>query len=807
MDFFRFISLVIFFSLCLFFKAQGQEYSRVRIDLSERSLFSLSWLNLEIDHGKHIAGRYFESDFSRRDIAKMEKAGISFEILVQDSEEFYRNSLERAQIEGESFENDRDRYHDCFESQFDFNEPENFKLGSMSGYYRYAEIQDELDLMAAKFPHLISERSPIDTFKTFEGRPIFWTRISNSPNEDQFGKRQILYTSLHHAREPMSVTALIYYMWYLLENYESNEEIRALVDNSELYFVPVVNPDGVLYNESQSPNGGGLWRKNRRDNGDGTFGVDLNRNYAENWAFDDAGSSGNPVSAVYRGAEPFSEPETRAIKHLCENHNFVFAMNYHSFGNLLVFPYGYEDRMPVDSVQFRGFAKVMTRDNNYIYGNSSETVNYATNGDSDDWMYDANELKEKIYAFTPEVGQDGFYPTNIRELAEKTLYQNLSTLRLIHNYAEFEILSDRNFYEDNYFLKYKVDQFGLSQGEPVIVRVTPYNNNLLDIDPAKAYQMLPGESVIDSIRLSLIGEPVWGQDVEIIVEMDYGLYSIFDTIKLVYGVSDILTMTTGDDLYDNWESNELPLRPWGTTDEYFYSGPASITDSPYDNYSSNAVYEITTIEPVDLTQSVRANMSFYAKWDLEDNYDYVQILIAEEGAQFEPICGRYTTQGTVFQDSDTPVYDGNQNDWIRENIDLEEYLGKKVQVRFKLVSDGLNNKDGFYFDNFKIRSINIEDTTSTSIQTVQSVPMDMKIYPNPARVSVTLDLSEVVNYQEIEFVSLYNSIGQKVFSMPWNGDYKIVVNKNSAGLSSGLFLVNLEGRGKSWSVGKILFLE
>ena len=110
------------------------------------------------------------------------------------------------------------------------------------------------------------------TSHTWEGRSLYWLKISNNPNVNQ-SKPQVLYTAIHHAREPESLVELVYYMWYLLENYNTNAEIKYLVDNLEMYFVPCVNPDGYIYNYTTNPNGGGLWRKNRRNNGDGTYGV------------------------------------------------------------------------------------------------------------------------------------------------------------------------------------------------------------------------------------------------------------------------------------------------------------------------------------------------------------------------------------------------------------------------------------------------------------------------------------------------------------------------------------------------------
>jgi murein tripeptide amidase MpaA len=67
-------------------------------------------------------------------------------------------------------------------------------------------------------------------------------------------------------------------MWYLLENYGTNDEVTYLVNNHQLYFVPCINPDGYVYNQTTNPNGGGMWRKNRRNNGGGVYGVDLNQN-------------------------------------------------------------------------------------------------------------------------------------------------------------------------------------------------------------------------------------------------------------------------------------------------------------------------------------------------------------------------------------------------------------------------------------------------------------------------------------------------------------------------------------------------
>ena len=180
---------------------------------------------------------------------------------------------------------------------------------------------NELDDMHSLYPEIISARSDIkdETFsssphihETYEGRYLQWIKISDNPNVSE-GEPQILYTALHHAREPASLQQLIYFMWYLLENYDSNDSIKQIIDNSELFFVPCVNPDGYIFNEIIEPNGGGMWRKNTRD----THGVDNNRNYSYidengNEVWNTSGTSSNPYGNTYAGDGPFSESENRA---------------------------------------------------------------------------------------------------------------------------------------------------------------------------------------------------------------------------------------------------------------------------------------------------------------------------------------------------------------------------------------------------------------------------------------------------------------------------------------------------------------
>ena len=101
---------------------------------------------------------------------------------------------------------------------------------------------------------------------------------------------------------------------HFVDNYDDDRAIRDLVDSTELWFVPVANPDGYDFTFTE---GNRLWRKNLRDNDDdgritAVDGVDLNRNFPTKWGYDNEGSSAVPGSETYRGAAPASEPETQA---------------------------------------------------------------------------------------------------------------------------------------------------------------------------------------------------------------------------------------------------------------------------------------------------------------------------------------------------------------------------------------------------------------------------------------------------------------------------------------------------------------
>ncbi len=275
----------------------------------------------------------------------------------------------------------------------------------MGGYMTLDEINTYIDTIIAAHPEIVSAKISIG--QTIEGRDMWAFKISDNPDVDE-DEPEILYAAAIHAREVITPLVLVNYINHLVANYPSDPDIQELVDSREMWFVMPVNPDGYYHNEVIEPDGGGLWRKNRRDNGNGTFGVDLNRNFGYMWGYNSAGSSGNTAAETYRGTAPFSEPESQNMRDFHIAHEFQIAIYFHSYGNILYTAWNYNSTFPPDYDIFQYLADSVHALNGYTAAVAASGIN----GSTDDWVYGEQTVKNKTFAFTHEVGfsEDGFWP-------------------------------------------------------------------------------------------------------------------------------------------------------------------------------------------------------------------------------------------------------------------------------------------------------------------------------------------------------------------------------------------------------------
>lgn len=283
-----------------------------------------------------------------------------------------------------------------------------------SAYHNYSEMVARINAVTTNYPSIVKKFS---IGRSYEGRELWAVKISDNVATDE-AEPEVLYTSLHHAREHLTVEMALYTLDLFTQGYGSDSQITNLVNGREIYIVFNLNPDGGEYDISTGSYK--LWRKNRQPNSGSTYvGTDLNRNYGYKWGCC-GGSSGSKSSDTYRGASAFSAPETAAMRDFINsrvvggNQQIKALITFHTYSELILYPYGYtytdvpSDMTTDDWNVFRTMANTMAQTNGYSPQQSSDL--YITDGDMTDWAYGVH----KIFAFTfemyPRNSNPGFYP-------------------------------------------------------------------------------------------------------------------------------------------------------------------------------------------------------------------------------------------------------------------------------------------------------------------------------------------------------------------------------------------------------------
>ncbi|MBK6346813.1 MAG: immune inhibitor A [Bacteroidales bacterium] len=771
--------------------AQQEQYLQVKIRLNPGDIARIAKAGIATDAGFYSQkeGTYTAA-LSQTEFRKIQTLGINYTVEIDDLSEFY--TRRNAGYDPETLK------QQAMRATSDYPVPIDFELGSCGGFSTIEECYAHLDHMADLYPGLITIKQEISTATTILGEPIYYVKISDNPNEAE-DEPQVLYTGMHHAREPIGMQHLLYYMYYILEHYETDAELRQLIDNTEMYFVPIFNVDGYQYNITTDPDGGGMWRKNRRNNGDGSFGIDINRNYGFFWGYDDEGSSPYTYDETYRGTAPFSEPETQIMKEFCETHDFKIALNYHSHSNLLLYPWGYTPEPSPDDNVFAEYSRRMTADNQYTYGAGSTTI-YPTNGGSDDWMYGEQSTKNKILSYTPEVGNsnDGFWPqaSRIIPLCQENMLQSLLAAKLAGSYAEIADNTPLIIPEKQYNAYFSLTRLGQTNGT-YTVSIEPLDDLIISTgDPIVIDNLSVLQTRVDSIPFELSDKVVFGDTVRFVLAMDNGFFVTRDTVEKYYGTPVVV-------LYDDFPSIEKWTGNWGLYSMFPYSAPYSMADSPLGNYANNTNNSTTLVESISLDNASVAVLSFYARWRIEPGYDFVQVKISNNnGSTWTPLAGKYTHPGNDNQLPGQPLYDGIVNSWIREEINISEYAGQDIKIRFTLRSDGGTIADGYFFDNLEVSIIDV--TTGVQYPAVPSGYFISEPRPNPAS-DITMISYNLPDGSGKARLSISEISGKEIMSLPLTNN-KGVIDVNISGLAPGLYIYSLIRNGQNQGTGKLIKL-
>lgn len=302
-------------------------------------------------------------------VGELDRLGLAHETLIPDLGDHYERELDalvRAQAaRGGAF---YDNYH-----------PLN-------------EISDRIDLLVTTYPNLASRFTIGSSLgddgvvgPTDDSREIFGIRITAPSGVSP--KAQVVFNGCQHAREWVSVMVPLYIAEQMLENYATDPRVAAILDNVELNIIPVVNPDGYVHSWTSER----YWRKNRRVNGDGTRGVDLNRNWSYEWGVS-TGSSGAPSSDTFRGPTALSEPESTALANFLGSlPNLAAHVDFHAYSQLVLSPWGYTLDNPPDAAWLFATGQAMSDEiysvHEEFYTAQPAAQLYVANGVLTDFVY------------------------------------------------------------------------------------------------------------------------------------------------------------------------------------------------------------------------------------------------------------------------------------------------------------------------------------------------------------------------------------------------------------------------------------
>lgn len=744
----------------------------------------------------------------------------------------------------------------------------------LNGYRDYATVKNELETIAAQHPGIAhyttigeswaKQHIGTSAYSNFN-HDIMALKISDNPQSYEADEPSIFYFGMHHAREPISVEVCMAVLYEIINNYQTDPEIASWIANRQIWFVPIVNPDGhkIVTDEIDM-----WWRKNIKDNnqnnmfdtqdyyGYGADGVDLNRNYG--YSFGLLGTSDDPNHVTYHGTNEFSELETQSIKNLIEQNNFAAGISYHSYGELVLYPWGQaEDAYAPDHTALKALSDDMAAlipgiDTQHYVSQISSGL-YPTSGGLDDWAYG----QHGVFCYTIELATEFIPPANqvdnicrnnvpaAKKLIERTMHSALkgfirdaNTLEPLKAEIYVEGIDNTGIWrepytssEQGYYFRMLPDgdytvtikSYGYqNQTQNITITNSQVTELNIDLVPASFQQTyiqfylangdfytgagqvtftnmpLPNEYQIVN-GLANLGEFPEGMH-EIKVELDS--YPAFETV--FYNQN--LNNNTGriaildDFVLNNFETEVT--EPWEHTSTWqrvttdAYEGNYCFTESPNGNYGNEEYYGFAGIIdlPVNNFAVLNCNLSFAAKYDLEENFDYAFV--------------EFSTDGNVWERR--AQFTGTSN-WQRHSFVLNDFAGNNNQVYFRIMmqTDQAETADGIYIDDIRLHAIASYTDESDEVSPVNKIKLSA--YPNPFNPTSNISLN-LPSTQNIS-LDVYNIKGQKVKSIfsgkkpkgkhtfVWQGK-----NNNNQNVASGVYFYKLNA-GKQSLTKKILLLK
>jgi hypothetical protein len=281
------------------------------------------------------------------------------------------------------------------------------------------------------------------------------------------------------------------------------------------------------------------------------------------------------------------------------------------------------------------------------------------------------------------------------------------------------------------------------------------------------------------------------------IAVDNGGFTLRDTVeKVLVDGTRVSLYSESFETASNWTGD------WGITSEYFVSPPTSFTDSPFSDYPNNSEISTVLTAPITVPEGVlRPRVEMEARWEIEANYDWlvIEAIDIQTGAA-TPLCGRFSHLGSPFQPPSTPLWDGVQNQWVKESLVLDDFIGKTIQLRFTLYSDAEIMADGFYFDDLELTAV----TSASAYQLPLGTASSFHIQPNPVGDVLTVVMQG--RTEQGKFI-IFNSVGQEVYSSTSFAEGASSITVSTSSWPAGIYFYQWRGASSNISSARGIFLK
>lgn len=739
------------------------------------------------------------------------------------------------------------------------------------GYRNYQQLVTEIMALQAQHPSLISVESLGETwasqyaddgYNAYQDydHQLWAIKLSDNVTADE-DEPCFYFVGEHHAREPISMEMVLTILNHLVDGYGSDPELTALVDNSQIWFVPLLNPDGhkIVIDQTDV-----WWRKNLHDynnnhsidigtQGSGPDGADLNRNYGYQWGFMNA--SGNASSITYHGSEAFSEVETQAFRDLLASQHFLAGISYHTYGEYVLYPFGYMyDLISPDAAEQQALANGMA--NSFPAqggGNYTPMPSYSlypVSGSSDDWAYGTHGT----FAYTIEMATEFIPPASDVPLI---IQNGLSAAKLLLKRVNQKVLKGHvtdaitglplqaqihiNGLDDHPLRTWISRSDSLHGSFYRFLPVGTYSVQILcpgyesvimnyvqiTADAPTIYDVALLPSVPSDMEITLhnaLGIPLsnaqlsfpdlnnalYNSDAEgriLLSAWSPGSYRIVVTasgyeqlnrILAMNGPSIIITMDAQASLSEDFETD---LGNWQTTGTWGRSSS---------NYHSGS-FSLADSPTGNYTSNANSYCKLQSPLSLQGVQNanlqfWAKHNIALDGDYCELMI---STNGTQWQYLDHFV---GVSDWTLHSYSLNHLLGSQVYLRFQLRTGGSSNADGIYIDDFKFfASANPVDLQDHLCPLPE---ISFGSYPNPFKNVLNFSLETATKLDEPLKVEIFNLKGQLVKTLdlselnpgitklPWNG-----IDRHNRACSSGIYFARLSRKGTVLQILKAVLMK